>query len=685
MLIRLSVRNAKRQYRDYSIFFLTLACTVSFLYAFHTLIFSDGMNALPDMEVLPMMITAATMLIILIMGWIVGFATNDILKKRSRELAIYLLSGIPLRSVCRLVFRENILIGAVAFAAGLPAGFLLSWLLEAVITHMFAMEYSLRFSFSGKACGLTFLSFLLILLFAARRNGAWIKRASVRELLYLDRQNEQALLSGKTFCVLLFSLSLSACLIGVFFLTAEPFGKGYDVLAGIICLVLFLISFFQSVPAFLVFCLDRGAWKYRKNRLLLFREFTAKIRTACTAMGILSVLLTLSLIFQGVGVCVYRIADQNASQNVFDLMILHEGEAGDFSGYEAFLGSRLPIQSSHAWAIYTNGKTDFLEARNRIITASGYTDGLSYTEYQADTCIRHSDYLALRKMLGYETVQLDPSLCYVHCLPALRNAFEELIRQNPEMNCAGYSFRAGGIFCEPFSQMEAYGNGLDYVLIVPDQASGRLNVVYSLWAALTEHTPDSLFLQEMVEHFPRLALLKRNVGTSTPDGCLTSLVKTDTDWLSGRWADNESLTQLYSISICLFYFSLILEVTAAAVLSAQLLGDRQKRKRRARILYQLGTPERLIRQAESRLLFLLFLFPAIPALVIGSGFIFWSGRRLERSSFHLPMFSNDLWILQAFETALLFFLFLYAIYYAAIRIDTEAYQLPFPQEITQAL
>ena len=83
--------------------------------------------------------------------------------------------------------------------------------------------------------------------------------------------------------------------------------------------------------------------------------------------------------------------------------------------------------------------------------------------------------------------------------------------------------------------------------------------------------------------------------------------------------------------------------------------------------------------------FLLFLFPAIPALVIGSGFIFWSGRRLERSSFHLPMFSNDLWILQAFETALLFFLFLYAIYYAAIRIDTEAYQLPFPQEITQAL
>ena len=115
MLIRLSIRNAKRQFRDYSIFFLTLACTVSFLYAFHTLIFSDSMNALPDMEALPLMIVSATSLIVLIMGWIVGFATNDILKKRSRELAIYLLSGISLRSVRSLVFRENILMGAGGF------------------------------------------------------------------------------------------------------------------------------------------------------------------------------------------------------------------------------------------------------------------------------------------------------------------------------------------------------------------------------------------------------------------------------------------------------------------------------------------------------------------------------------------------------------------------------------------
>lgn len=39
--------------------------------------FSDSMNALPDMKALPLMIVSATSLIVLIMGWTVGFATNE--------------------------------------------------------------------------------------------------------------------------------------------------------------------------------------------------------------------------------------------------------------------------------------------------------------------------------------------------------------------------------------------------------------------------------------------------------------------------------------------------------------------------------------------------------------------------------------------------------------------------------
>ncbi len=72
MLKELSVRNAKRQFKDYSLYFITLSCTVSFMYAFNSLIYSDIIAAFPSIEVLPYMIIAVSVLIVLIMGWIVA-------------------------------------------------------------------------------------------------------------------------------------------------------------------------------------------------------------------------------------------------------------------------------------------------------------------------------------------------------------------------------------------------------------------------------------------------------------------------------------------------------------------------------------------------------------------------------------------------------------------------------------
>ena len=46
MLNKLSFRNAKRQFKEYILYFVTLACTVSIMYAFNTLIFSDVVKEL---------------------------------------------------------------------------------------------------------------------------------------------------------------------------------------------------------------------------------------------------------------------------------------------------------------------------------------------------------------------------------------------------------------------------------------------------------------------------------------------------------------------------------------------------------------------------------------------------------------------------------------------------------------
>lgn len=277
MLKELSIRNAKRQSKDYLLYFITLACTVSFMYAFNSLIFSDIVKAFPSIGVLPYMIIVASLLIVLIMGWIVGYMTKYILKKRSRELSIYMISGIPNRSICRLIFYENALIGIFAFAIGLPVGILFSQLLEAVLSSMFGMIYVLRWNFSFNATALTCLYFLAMLFYAIRRNNKWISKVTLYDLLYYERQNEKKLLHDGVSAIALFFISVLTGCVGIFLMCTGPLGNGYDVLIGVVCLVLFLFGFFLSVPTFLIMQFgNREKWKYEKTGWYYFAALQQK-------------------------------------------------------------------------------------------------------------------------------------------------------------------------------------------------------------------------------------------------------------------------------------------------------------------------------------------------------------------------------------------------------------------------
>lgn len=74
---------------------LQLPGAVACMYAYNALLFSDKVRQLPELEVLPYMIIAVTLLIILVMGWLVSYMTGYMLKRRSRELSLYMVSGFP--------------------------------------------------------------------------------------------------------------------------------------------------------------------------------------------------------------------------------------------------------------------------------------------------------------------------------------------------------------------------------------------------------------------------------------------------------------------------------------------------------------------------------------------------------------------------------------------------------------
>ena len=94
-LYKLSLRNARRQAKDYLVYFVTIIVSSALLYAFNGLVFSDEIRNLSYMmKNLPIFIFLASIAAIFIIGWLEHYTTVFMLLRRSRELGTYILTGL---------------------------------------------------------------------------------------------------------------------------------------------------------------------------------------------------------------------------------------------------------------------------------------------------------------------------------------------------------------------------------------------------------------------------------------------------------------------------------------------------------------------------------------------------------------------------------------------------------------
>ena len=120
-LSKLSLRNAKRQAKDYLVYFVTVVMAAGLIYAFNGLVFSKEVLELSaSMSNLPAAIVFASIVVVCIIGWLVHYTTGFMLTKRSRELGTYILIGLEPKQVTRLFLMENLIIGSAALVCASP-------------------------------------------------------------------------------------------------------------------------------------------------------------------------------------------------------------------------------------------------------------------------------------------------------------------------------------------------------------------------------------------------------------------------------------------------------------------------------------------------------------------------------------------------------------------------------------
>ena len=597
-LSELSLRNAKRQARDYLVYFVTVVMAAALLYSFNGLVFSQEIITLSKgISVLPLMIVLASVVVVCVFGWLVAYATRFMLLRRGRELGLYLLIGLENRQLARLFFLENLAVGGCALVLGTALGGLFYQAFRAIVLALFGLPYAFSFGFSLPALGLTVLYFALIYLFALRRSRKYIRRANIHDLIYVDRANEGMVIQTGTVRRWMFSFSIVLGVAGTCLLMA---GGAILGVIGAGCVIAFLFGFFLSfasgVPAFFD---RRPARKYRGQSLLVFRTLTAKLATMGVLMATISMIFTATLISEGAGLVFRGLFAGRAAENAcFDLYIGAAGDGPVSRDYFDFIQDNISVERELHYCVYQAEDSRVMDYVERM--------GEDYHRYfDRDPVLRYSDYAALRAIAGYPPVELKPGEYLIHCRAYLE---KHLTGYTQPISLGGASLIPGGVHAEHLLQNYDTGNGARYILVVPDEAAEGLPVFHHAYAAKTAQPVAA-------SQFDLLCDINYRLGEQ-------NLLEPSYDEIHTRASEKaEEAAQTVLFVFPLFYLALALTMTAATILTIQQLSETERYKRQFQLLQKLGMDRREMARTLRNQFAIYYVLPAVPPVLIGAPFI----------------------------------------------------------------
>ena len=209
MLGKLAVRNTKRSIKDYLIYLITVTIAFSLIFAFNLVASSEEVIELSTgMDTFKYILAFVNVVIIFVICFLINYTTKFMFEKRSKELGTYMLLGIRKKEIARLLVIENVLLAICALVLAIPLGFIFSQFVSLVIVNLLGIPEVIFISINFVSIGLLAIYFLaiyvLVLLNLLRR----IRKMTVHDFLYFDKQNEKKMFRSNKKRNIIFVLSV---------------------------------------------------------------------------------------------------------------------------------------------------------------------------------------------------------------------------------------------------------------------------------------------------------------------------------------------------------------------------------------------------------------------------------------------------------------------------------------------
>lgn len=343
MLAKLALGNVRKSARDYAVYFVTIVLGVAVFYAFNTI--SDQADFLSGsagdlLEALGGIMLGLTVFLALVLGFLMVYANNYLVRRRKRELGLYQVLGMRRGQVSAVLALETLVASAASFVAGIVLGVLLSQLLVFVTAALFQSRVDyFTFRFSPYAFFLTLgcfaVMFAVMLLFNLRA----IRKVRLVELMESERVNEDIKVRSLPLAVALFLAGAALIAAAYVRLLRDGLpiygtgnGEGVQFAITTVMVVVGTLLFFYALSGFLLSLVRRAGSVYWSGlNMFTLRQLNAKINTASVSMAVISLILFLAItsVTGGMSICntMNRMLDQHTPYDA-SLSVVHFGEEG---------------------------------------------------------------------------------------------------------------------------------------------------------------------------------------------------------------------------------------------------------------------------------------------------------------------------------------------------------------------
>ena len=619
MYFKLAMQNVKKSFKDYMIYFLTLAFSICLFYSFNSF---QAQQAVMDLsksqadiiDSVMMIMQILSVFVAVVLGFLVIYANNFLIKRRKKELGLYTLLGMPKSRISRILVYETFIVGLLSLAVGLLSGFFVSQLLTVITANLFEVNLHYAFIFSFDAMLLTVIAFALIFLVIMIFNTLILNRYKLIDLIHADQKHEMLKIKNIYISIILFVLSV--LILGYTYHYALTQGinalNHLEIIAPLG--ILGTILFFMSLAGFLLrFVQSSKSLYYRKLNMFVLRQINASVNSNFLSMSIVCIMLLFSIGALATGSNLNRTINNtllNATPYDYTLtsFIDDETQLADFSNMTKLLQLNPEDIKSESFVHEYQSDIKLKTYQKQIEALLGEANESFYE--QSLEVISLSEFNELRRQYELEPIALSDEECYVFTsVEMLKELIDEIITQEQELKLYGKLLKIQNTDYEMINLGTSANTGTAALaVVVNDDAIPKdtpLNSVY--WnVTLSERADSSNFkdyMDEKITAFNDTAYANQQPLLNSYSSVTAEYVKENSKGLS------------VIMTYIGLYLGLIFLMASAVILALQQLSQASDNKQRYLILNKLGAEKRMVNQSIFFQLSIYFFMPLLLAIV----------------------------------------------------------------------